>query len=118
MVKIKKVKIRNFKEIFVKNVTSDDIKSDWKFIDWKFFIIKDNRWYILKCLRIKAMHDFTLLSYKMIRVDSNQFDIHFCLFATCLCLKTNSLNTSFKNGAMECPPSSGKFVSYKHTEGW
>ena len=35
------------------------------------------------------MRDFTLVSYELIRVDCNQFDKHFCFFATCLCLETN-----------------------------
>ena len=35
------------------------------------------------------MRNFTLVSYKIIRVDYNQFDKHFCLnYYICLCLKT------------------------------
>ena len=42
------------------------------------------------------MHGFTLVSYKMIRVDYNQFDKHFCFFHyVCLCLKTNRSDLSF-----------------------
>ena len=46
------------------------------------------------------MHDFTLVSYKMIRVDYNQFDKHFWFFHyVCLSFKTNFslLYTGFKN---------------------
>ena len=49
------------------------------------------------------MHDFTLVSYKMIRAKYNQFDKHFYLFhCVSLCLKTNwsdlpSLHKSFRN---------------------
>ena len=42
------------------------------------------------------MRDFILVSYKMIRVDYDQFYKHFCLFHyVCLCLKTNQNDLSF-----------------------
>ena len=41
-------------------------------IDRMFFmIIKNNCWYILRCLRVKTMHDLTLVSYKMMRESNN-----------------------------------------------
>ena len=42
------------------------------------------------------MRGFTLVYYKMIRVDYNQFDKHFCIFQHMfLCLKTNRSDLSF-----------------------
>ena len=42
------------------------------------------------------MRDFTLVSYKMIKVDSNQFDMHFSFFSYLrVCLKTNRSDLSF-----------------------
>ena len=44
----------------------------------------------------ESRRGFTLVSYKMIRVDYNQFDKHFCFFHyVCLCLKTNRSDLSF-----------------------
>ena len=68
------------------------------------------------------MIGFTLVSYKLIRVDCNQFDKHFCSFHYVFVFK-NKPKWSFLHCtqvlkiecAMECPPSSGKFVSYKQT---
>ena len=42
------------------------------------------------------MHDFTLVSWKMIKVDYNLFDKHFCFFHNVgLCLKINRSDLSF-----------------------
>ena len=42
------------------------------------------------------MHVFALVSYKMDRVDFNQFDKGFCFFDyACLCLKTNGSDLFF-----------------------
>ena len=60
-------------------------------------IYSDNVW-------VWTMHDFTLVSYKMVWVDCNQFDMDFCFFHfVCLCLNQTevifpSLCTSFENG--------------------
>ena len=70
------------------------------------------------------MRDFTLVSYKMIRVDYNQFDKHFCFFHYVFVFK-NKPKWSFLccthvleiKCAMKCPPLYGKFVSYKRTMG-
>ena len=70
------------------------------------------------------MHDFTLVSYKMMRVDCNQLEKYFCFFHNVFVFK-NKPKSSFIHStqvlnikcAMECPPFSVKFVSYKHTEG-
>ena len=69
------------------------------------------------------MRDFTLVSYKLIRVESNQFDMHFCFFSYVFVFK-NKPKWSFLHCTqslkiecvMECPPSSGIFVSYKHRD--
>ena len=42
-----------------------------------------------------TMRDFTLLSYKMIRVDCNQSDKHFCNFHYVCLFKTNRGDLSF-----------------------
>ena len=62
------------------------------------------------------MCDFTLVSDKMITVDCNQLDKHFCFFNYLLVFK-NIPRWAFLHCTqvlkiecvMECPPSSGKF---------
>ena len=68
------------------------------------------------------MRDLTLVSYKIIRVDDNQFDKHFCFFPyVCLCLPKRSFLRCTQvlklECAMESPPSYGNFLSYKQAEG-
>ena len=70
------------------------------------------------------MRDFTLVSYKMIRVDHIQFDTHFWFsHYVWLCLKTNWSDLSFtvhkfeKSNVQWNVFLSDENVSYKHTEG-
>ena len=65
------------------------------------------------------MRDFTLVSYKMIRVDK-----HFSFFHYVFLFKNKSKWSFLRctqvlkiEYAMKCPPSLGKFVSYKDTMG-
>ena len=67
------------------------------------------------------MRDFTLVSCKMIRVDDNQFEKHFCFFSYVLLQQTEvifpPLYTSSKNRM--CNGMSSfvrKFVSYKQRD--
>ena len=57
------------------------------------------------------MCDFTLVSYKMIRFNSSQFDTHFCFFSYARVCVLKQIEC-----VMECPPLSGKFVSSIETD--